>query len=288
MTSSLADLVRFVRQVFDPESGGALPDDAPTLAQLIFLGSSPAFERFADRSYARTVLWAYLRTDASDVMRALLDRTRRYAAEHPLGDLATVHIAGGTGPTLFALNEHTTHGKVVNISMILLVVLLSAAVILRSLVGGLFVVLPLAFTLVVNLGILGWGGFSLDLVTTTIVTIGVGVGADYAMYLLYRIREEASAGSDFNAALRRALTTSGRAVVFVAVAIGTGFAVLAPARHISWRLTGILLPVTMLVSCIAAVTLVPVLVAAIRPRFIFSHLAKLGGRAAAAQEHARA
>ena len=289
MTSSLADLIRFIRKVFDPESGGALPDDRATLAQLIFLGSSPAFERFADRSYARTVFWAYLRTDASDAMRGLLERTNRYVATHPLGELATVHVAGGTGPTLFALNEHTTHGKLINIGMILFVVFLIAAIILRSLVGGLFVVLPLVFTFVVNLGILGWRGFALDLVTTTIVAIGVGVGADYAMYLLYRIREETAAGGDFDSALRRALTTSGRAVVFVAVAIATGFSVMAPARHVSWRLTGVLLPVTMLVSCAAAITLVPLLVAALRPRFIFAQAAKLDeGADAGAQEHARA
>jgi hypothetical protein len=109
------------------------------------------------------------------------------------------------------------------------------------------------------------------------------------MYLLYRIREEAGAGGDFAAALRRALTTSGRAVVFVAVAIATGFAVLAPARHVSWRLTGILLPVTMLVSCAAAVTLVPLLVAVVRPRFIFARLVVRRERAlASGEEGARA
>jgi hypothetical protein len=264
-----------------------LPDDRTTLAQLVFLGSSPAFERFTDRSYARTVLWAYLRTDASDAMRALLERTRRYAVAHPLGAHVTVHIAGGTGPSLFALNEHTTHGKLLNIAMILLVVLLAAAVILRSFVGGFLVVVPLVFTLVVNLGILGWRRFPLDLVTTTIIAIAVGVGADYAMYLLYRIREEAAAGGELGGALRRALTTSGRAVVFVAVAIAAGFSVLAPARHVSWRLTGILLPVTMLVSCAAAVTLVPLLVAAVRPRFVFARLARRAG-AAAGGERARA
>jgi predicted RND superfamily exporter protein len=108
------------------------------------------------------------------------------------------------------------------------------------------------------------------------------------MYLLYRIREEAGAGGEFSGALERALVTSGRAVVFVAVAIATGFLVMAPARHVSWRLTGILLPVTMLVSCAAAVTLVPLLVAVVRPRFIFARLAKVRARAAATSEHAHA
>jgi hypothetical protein len=276
-TTSLADLIRFIRRVFDPESGGELPEDARTLAQLVYLGSSPAFERFVDRAATKTVLWAYLRTDASDVVRRILARAERYTAAHPPGEGVRVHIAGGTGPTLFALNEHTTHGKVLNIGTILLVVFAVASIILRSAVGGLFVALPLVFTLVVNLGILGWWGFALDLATTTIVAIGVGVGADYAMYLLYRIREEAGV-DDFPRALRRALATSGRAVVFVALAIATGFSVMGMARHLSWRLTGVLLPVTMLVSCAAAVTLVPTLVALMRPRFVF---ARVLGRARA-------
>ncbi len=269
-TSSLADLIRFIRRVFDPESRGELPEDARTLAQLVYLGSSPAFERFVDRAYARTVLWVYLRTDASDAVRGVLERAERYAAAHPPGEGTRVHIAGGTGPTLFALNEHTTHGKLLNIATILLVVFVVASIILRSAVGGFFVALPLVFTLVVNLGILGWWGFALDLATTTIVAIGVGVGADYAMYLLYRIREEVRVDADFPAALRRALATSGRAVVFVALAIATGFSVMAPTRHLSWRLTGTLLPITMLVSCAAAITLVPTLVALVRPRFVFA------------------
>ncbi len=285
-TASMADLVRFIRGVFDPESGGELPSDPETLAQLVYLGSSPAFERFVDRSMSRSVLWAYLATDASDAVGALLARAERYHAAHPLGDGIAVHIAGGTGPSMYALNEHTTRGKIFNVFTILFVVFLVAAVILRSVVGGAFVVVPLVFTLVVNLGILGWFGFALDLATTTVVAIGVGVGADYAMYLLYRIREEVAVDGDFGRGLTRALATSGRAVVFVAVAIATGFAVLAPARHLSWRLTGMLLPTTMLVSCAAALTLVPTLVALTRPRFIFPRRAARAAVGAAA--HARA
>jgi predicted RND superfamily exporter protein len=96
-TTSLADLLRFVRQVFDPDSGDELPEDSRSVAQLVYLGGSPAFERFVDRSYSRTVLWAYLTTDASDAMRNLLARARDYAAAHPLDGIATVHIAGGGG-----------------------------------------------------------------------------------------------------------------------------------------------------------------------------------------------
>jgi predicted RND superfamily exporter protein len=286
MTTSLADLVRFIRSVFDPESGGELPEDQRTLAQLVYLGSSPAFERFVDRSYSRTVLWAYLTSDASTAVRSLLARAERYAAAHAVGDVATVHIAGGTGPSLFALNEHTTQGKLWNVATVLVVVYVVASLILRSPAAGVFVTLPLVFALAVNLGILGWSGFALDIATTTIIAIGVGIGADYSMYLLYRMREEVSVDPDFATALRRTLATSGRAVIFVAIAIGAGFSVLAPARHLSWRLSGWLLPTTMIVSCTAAVVLVPTLVALTRPRFVFVRRATRTARDTEATEGA--
>jgi predicted RND superfamily exporter protein len=125
------------------------------------------------------------------------------------------------------------------------------------------------FALIVNLGILGWSGFPLDIATTSIIAIGVGIGADYAMYLLYRLREEIVEHPDLATAMQRTLATSGRAVVFVALAIATGFAVLIPARLLAWQLTGWLLPVTMIVSCSTAITLVSALVALTRPGFVF-------------------
>ena len=69
--------------------------------------------------------------------------------------------------------------------------------------------------------------------------------------------------------MRAALHTSGRAVLFVAASIGAGFAVMAFSRFHGLRLFGTLMPAAMALSCLAALSLMPVLVMRTRPVFVF-------------------
>ena len=67
-----------------------------------------------------------------------------------------------------------------------------------------------------------------------------------------------------------ALFTSGRAVLFVAASIGAGFAVMGLfSNFLGLRLFGTLMPAAMAISCVAALSLMPVLVLRTRPAFIF-------------------
>ena len=181
-----------------------------------------------------------------------------------------VLIAGGTGPTVLAVNQHTTHTKVLNILLVLAAIYLVSSLVLRSPLGGLYVVTPIATSMVLLFGLLGWIGIRLDMGSTSVLAIAAGIGADYAIYFLYRLREEWARTNDDAAALHAAMQTSGRAVVFVATSIGAGFAAMGVfSRFFGLRLFGTLMPIAMAVSCIAALSLMPVLVLRMRPAFIF-------------------
>jgi len=132
------------------------------------------------------------------------------------------------------------------------------------------VVAPLVMALIVNLGLFCWLGVAFDLVGASIAAISVGIGADYAIYFLYRLREEHQAHAEIRDALRVTTETSGRAILFVALAVSAGFAVNIPSDFHGIRLMGLFVPVTMLVSCLTALTLLPALVLLLRPRFIFT------------------
>ena len=80
--------------------------------------------------------------------------------------------------------------------------------------------------MLVNFGVMGLFGIPLDGLTSAISAMAVGIGADYAMYFLFRIREELQGGVPLEAALGRALMTSGKAVLFVSSAIAVGYATL--------------------------------------------------------------
>jgi predicted RND superfamily exporter protein len=76
-----------------------------------------------------------------------------------------------------------------------------------------------AMAVLATFGMIGWAGIPLNVSTSLISAMAVGIGADYAIYLIYRIREELATGSQPAAAVRRVLATAGKAVLLVALAV---------------------------------------------------------------------
>jgi predicted RND superfamily exporter protein len=270
-TASLADLAKTLNRTFNANDPSAyrIPDDQQLLAQLLFLGNSPAFERFTDRSQSKALVLAYLTDDDSARVGPLVRRVERWLADHPPPPGVRVLVAGGAGPTVLAINEHTMYGKLLNMLVVVLTIWAVSSIMLRSPLAGLYVILPIVVTIVLLFGLLGWTGIRLDMGSASVIALAAGVGADYSIYFLYRMREERARSADDVQALGAALRTSGRAVVFVAASISAGFAVIGISRFYGLRLFGTLMPAAMLISCLAALSIMPVLVLRTRPRFIF-------------------
>jgi hypothetical protein len=270
-TASLADLVKALHKTFNADDPNPyrVPDSQDLLAQLMYLGESPAFERFTDRALSKALLLAYLRDDDSARVGPLVRRAQQWVAAHPAPEGVHVLIAGGVGPTVLAVNEHTTHGKLLNTLVVLVVIYLVSSLMLGSPLGGLYVVSPIVATVVILFGLLGWTGVRLDMGSASVIAMAAGIGADYAIYFLYRLREERVRLDDDRAAFGEALHTSGRAVLFVAASIGAGFGVMGFSQYLGLRLFGTLMPAAMAISCLAALSIMPVLVLRGRPAFVF-------------------
>ena len=98
-------------------------------------------------------------------------------------------------------------------------------------------------------------------VTNLVTLIGIAIAIDYSLLVVYRFREELVGGADEREALRTTMRTAGHAVLFsgVTVAIGLACLVLIPLPFIrSMGVGGLLIP---LVSILAAMTLLPALLA---------------------------
>ena len=192
-----------------------------------------------------------------------------WVAAHPPPDGVKVLVAGGSGPTVLAVNEHTTKSKMLNLLLVLATIWAVSSLMMRSPLGGLYVITPIVATLFALFGLMGWAGVRLDMGSATSLAMAAGVGADYAIYFLYRLREERARASSDREALHVALRTSGRAVIFVAASIAAGFGVMGLSRFFGLRLFGSIMPAAMVISCLAALSIMPVLVMRTRPRFIF-------------------
>ena len=122
-----------------------------------------------------------------------------------------------------------------------------------------------------------------DTTPTMGALIGLGVGIDYALFIVNRHRRELMAGARVDEACVRALNTSGRAVVFAGVTVVVA---LLGMRLLGMSiLSGMVLgaALTVALTVLAAITLLPAVLGLLGPRV----LSRRGARGARAARHAR-
>lgn len=271
-TESYVDYVKNMRRSFyggDPAEG-KVPASRAEAAQFLFLysvsGNPEDFKRVADTSFQNAVLMTFLKSDETALAEELIAEIKLYEAEHfPEG--VSVSIAGSV-PVTLALNEVIIRGKLQNIAQMIFISFFMASLVFRSMIAGLFVLIPLVIAVIWNFGFLGLTGIPLGVSTAAASAMAVGMGADYAIYILSRFRDELSVNRHLEHVVKLTLTTAGRAIILVAGAFAVGTALVAlPGYYLHFE--GILMPLAMITSALSAVILLPALVMAIRPKFIF-------------------
>ena len=123
------------------------------------------------------------------------------------------------------MNEVVVREKIRNMVQVSAIIVLLSALALRSIVGAVFVLVPLPSRSCITVGIMGWSGIWLSMSTSAVLAMGVSIGADFAIYLIFRLREELPTAS-LAEGVRRALVTSGSAIFFVSSAVALGYLVL--------------------------------------------------------------
>ncbi|HEY5798970.1 MAG TPA: MMPL family transporter, partial [Burkholderiaceae bacterium] len=268
-TLSIVDFVRKMNLAM--QGVDALPASAELVSQYLLLysmsGAPTDFDAYIDYDYRNACLVIWTRNDSSKYAANLVEQLHRYIDPRlPRG--VTVQI-GGSVPQSSALSEVLVEGKIKNVLQMIAVVFVAGALIFRSLLAGLYLIVPLAITVLVNFGVMAASGIPLNTPNSVSSAMAIGIGADYAIYLLYRIREELARTGDYTLALRQTLRTAGKAVLYVASAIAGGYAVLMLSFgfyvHI-WF--GILIVLSMAVSAVSALVLIPCLLAARPPAFL--------------------
>lgn len=274
-TLSIVDFIKRMHRAMngDKPEFDRVPEGRDLVSQYLLLysisGEPGDFESYVDYDYRSAKAVILLKTGSTAYIEELLERLKTYAAGE-FGPNVKVSFGGGVAQTM-ALTEVMVHGKIRNIVQICLAIFVISALVFRSLLAGVIVLMPLLLSVCAVFGVMGLTGIPLNIPNSLIAAMAVGIGADYAIYLLYRMREEAAKGADAEGAVRTTLATAGKACLFVATAVAGGYGVLMLSIGYNIHLwLSIIITLAMIVSAFASLTLVPGLVLALRPAFIFS------------------
>jgi RND superfamily putative drug exporter len=194
----------------------------------------------------------------------------RAAAARGLPTGTTVNVTGHD-----PLEEASTHGASGSSSVLLEAVIggLGALVILLFVFGTLpAVLMPIvvAVAAILNTFTLVWALTYITnvsiIVQFLIALVGLGVAIDYALLMIFRFRDELREGEDVETALVETMTHAGRSVIVSGstVAVGLLSMLVLPLPFIrSMGIGGMLIPA---VSVLAAITLLPALLAVLGTR----------------------
>jgi uncharacterized protein len=272
-TQSLADFLKKMNRAMhaDETEFDRLPESSELTAQYLLLysmsGDPGDFDTYVDYEYRSAVVWVYLKTDSTAYIERIISDLRTIVPQSFPPEY-TVRVGGGMAQGA-ALNEVMVRGKLLNIGVIATSIYLISSLVLRSTLAGILVLIPLVLAVIANFGIMGWTGIRLDIGTAAVSAMAVGVGADYAIYVIYRLREEIRQHGDPDKGLRTTLGTAGKAVVYVALAVGAGYSILMLTGFGMHARLGFLVAIAMAVSCLAAIVILPAMLYAIRPGFVF-------------------
>ncbi len=273
---SFVDILGAVNGTGDPK-WSVLPRTRSRILMAIsgyFFGVSHSESaRIIDYQFRHAPIHFYLTDHKGDTVRRVIKRAREYIAANPL-QTAQFRLAGGPIGVLAAANEELLKNDILVNILGFGTIFLILVVTYRSLLAGMYMILPLLIANVIIHAYMGARDIGINIHTLPVVTVGVGFGIDYAFYIISRIIEEQKPGHSLDTAIFQALVTSGKAVTFTALTmiLGTLFWTMSSLRFSGEM--GLLLALWMGVSFLATMTLLPVLVALFKPGFIIKRSAQ--------------
>ncbi len=233
----------------------ALPKDVQNLLVEPYLSD--------EKQQARITL--RVKETTPDLRRAeLVERIRHYAIEQVKLQPEQVHFTGML--TLYNnMLASLFESQIKTIFVVFISIVLMMLLLFRSLSIALIAIFPNILAAGVVLGGMGLAKIPMDMMTTTIAAIVVGVGVDQAIQYIYRFKEEFALCGNYIESMHRSHASIGRAMFYSSATIVIGFSILALSQFIPSIYFGVLTSFAMFTAIIGTLTLLPKLILMFKP-----------------------
>jgi predicted RND superfamily exporter protein len=210
-----------------------------------------------------------LRTTGNNNTKAVVRTIKKYIdANFP----ETVRVrVGGSAMMEGAVADLVVNSQIISIAVSIIMVIIICALSWKSAAAGIIAGVPLVIAVMCNFAAMGLFGINLNIGTALIASLSVGIGIDYMIHFIDFFKREYEAGGDF---LKRTFTGCGKAIIINAVSVGAGFAELAFSQFRILSELGALVALSMVISAVVSLTVIPALLMTAKPKFIYGRRIK--------------
>ena len=169
-----------------PDSSGS---DCPVSAALLISGAPDDFAEVVDSEYRQANIRIFCTSDN------FIDGTHVEAAINRLAHqyfdpLGVEWSVAGNAHVGHVQTEMITDNLRYNIMMTVFTIFLFAWAMMRSLVAGLFVMVPVLAAVILNFAIMGVTGVTIGWGSSMFTSMAICIGVDYAIHLIYKVKHE--------------------------------------------------------------------------------------------------
>jgi len=262
-SSSLVGLIREINQVLNEGDPAyyTIPETRQAVAQellLFTMQGGSGIDSMVSYNFEKGLITAQVESVSSKESETIVDEIDSYLEENFNSEGFKTKLVG-MPKIMIRLMEKIFDSQIRSLILSIVIVIVIVSLLFSSIATGLLCALPLMFTIGINFGLMGYSGISLDVATAMIASIAIGIGIDYSIHFISRYTKEVKVkqGKSKVEALTITTSTAGRGIFFNAVTLILGFGVLLFSSFYAISIFGYLISLTMLISSLAALTLIP-------------------------------
>jgi uncharacterized protein len=254
----------------------AIPPDLQTAGNLwsMFLGGTAPGEgkHWGDDENTRLCIRIQLHGHSYDALNALQEELAEFRSARLLPDreLAGVQLLflGGAAGLYAAANDVLFRLDIINIVFVLVIVFIGAGLEFGSVTAGILFVMACILANFAAFIYLRLRDIGLSIDTIPVISLGIGLGIDYGIYTVARIKDEVASGRGIAQAMSTGTRATGGAVFTTFVVMVAGIIPWAFSPMLFHNNMSILLTFLMCTNMIAGVIVLPAYIAWAQPGFI--------------------
>ena len=273
-STSIVDYIKQMNRSLNENkpSSYVIPDDADLISQYFLLysasGDPTDFEEEIDYDYRIALVRARMDSARYQQDKVVVEATQKYLDEFFNTCEIKGKVSGRVNVDYHWLDTLLgTQYKSVIIALTLVWIIICIS--LRSVYGGTLAVIPVSLGCLSVYAFMGAMGITLAVGTSMTAAIALGIGVDFSIHTLDRIKllimEQ---GLEPEMALRQLYPSTGRALLFSFFAVFIGFGILGLSYVPPLSKLGLLIAFSVLISFISSMTVLPALIKHLKPAFL--------------------
>lgn len=238
-------------------------EQVANLLLLYELGGGESLENIVNSDYSKACIHVMISDTSTNTLRNVVNQLNKYIKENI--NIDGIKIRYTNHYLRQVMTDLMIQSQINSLITTLIAILFLLIVVNRSFIIGLIITLPTVIAVLCNFVAMWIFRVPLDVGTSILASIGIGVGIDYAVHFYQRFKINYKLDNDVISVIKKSINECGHGILSNALAVGLGFLTL---YFSSFRIIfdiGWIIALSMFTTAFAALVILPAVIITFLP-----------------------